>query len=213
MKKFLLASAAAAVMTMGGSAFAADVIDEVAVYDWSGFYLGVHAGYGWADADQTDPGSSDFDTDAEGFVGGGQIGFNWQLAPIVLGIEADASFADLDDTADLGFFEVEQEVDMLASVRARLGFAADRLMPYVTVGWGMAEAERSREGFLDDSDKQTHDGLVYGGGLEYAWTDSFTVRAEYLHYDLGKQKYDLGFISPKVDLDVDVIRLGANFKF
>ena len=129
--------------TLSSASLAADVAPEPAPYDWTGFYIGAHAGYGWADGEQTLNGSRtpDFDTSANGFVGGGQAGFNWQIDQIVLGVEGDVSFADLSDDV-AGGFDVDQDVDMLASVRGRIGFAADRFLPYVTAGWGMADGER-----------------------------------------------------------------------
>lgn len=102
---------------------------------------------------------------------------------------------------------------MLYSIRGRAGFAIDRLMPFVTVGWGFADADRESN-ITGESDGQTHDGLVWGGGLEWGWSDHFTVRGEYLHYDLGKERYDLGLaFNPQIDLDVDVLRLALNWKF
>jgi outer membrane immunogenic protein len=203
-------------ITISSASLAADVAAEPVPYDWTGFYIGAHAGYGWADGEQTFNGvrTPGFDTSAEGFVGGGQAGFNWQWDQIVLGIEGDVSFADLSDTVDPFGFDVEQNVDMLASIRGRIGFAADRFLPYVTAGWGFADAERTTELGGGVSDSQSHDGLVYGGGIEYAVTDAISMRAEYLHYDLGEESYDLGLPSdPEIDLDVDVFRIGVNFNF
>lgn len=131
-----------------------------------------------------------------------------------LGIEGDVSFTDLSDTVDPAGFDVEQDVDMLASIRGRIGFAFDRFLPYVTAGWGFADAERTTEAGGGESDSQLHDGLVYGGGIEYAVTDALSMRAEYLHYDLGEESYDLGLpFDPEIDLDVDVFRIGVNFNF
>jgi outer membrane immunogenic protein len=80
-------------------------------YNWSGFYLGAHGGWGW--------GSGAFD---DGFVIGGQVGVNWQFNSFVLGAEGDGSFTDGGGT------------DAVGTARLRGGLALDRFMPYVTGG-------------------------------------------------------------------------------
>jgi outer membrane immunogenic protein len=80
-------------------------------YNWSGFYIGAHGGWGF--------GSGDFD---DGFVVGGQLGVNWQFNNFVDGAEGDGSFTDWGNT------------DAVGTVRLRAGFALDRFMPYITGG-------------------------------------------------------------------------------
>ena len=207
------ASVLAVAITLSSASLAADVAAEPAPYDWTGFYIGAHAGYGSADGDQSFPLVGNFDTEGNGFVGGGQLGANWQIDQIVLGVEGDISFADMSDTVTNGAISRRQDVDMLASVRGRAGFAFDRALIYGTAGWGMADAERKRLNGSGGSDSQTHDGWVYGGGVEWAVTDMVSVRAEYLRYDLDKQEYSLVGPDPIVEIDVDVFRLGLNLNF
>src|SRR5262245_54695621 len=70
-----------------------------AAYDWSGFYMGIHAGYGWGDTSFTMPGfAGTSEYDANGFVGGGHVGINWQPNQFVFGIEGALSFNTLDGT-------------------------------------------------------------------------------------------------------------------
>jgi outer membrane immunogenic protein len=80
-------------------------------YNWSGFYIGGHGGWGF--------GSGSFD---DGFIVGGQLGVNWQFNNFVLGAEGDGSFVDWGDTNAVG------------TVRLRGGIALDRFLPYVTGG-------------------------------------------------------------------------------
>ena len=80
-------------------------------YNWSGFYIGAHGGWGF--------GSGDFD---DGFVVGGQIGVNWQFNNFVLGAEGDGSFTDWGDTNAVG------------TARLRGGLGLGRFLPYVTAG-------------------------------------------------------------------------------
>lgn len=80
-------------------------------YNWSGFYIGAHGGWGFADGDFED-----------GFIVGGHLGVNWQFNNFVLGAEGDGSFVDWGDTEAVG------------TVRLRGGLALDRFLPYVTGG-------------------------------------------------------------------------------
>jgi outer membrane immunogenic protein len=121
--RILLCSAAAALLSTG--AFAADIplfnpppamLSATPIaYNWSGFYIGLHAGYGWADGD-------DDNGESSGALVGGQMGANWQWDQFVLGAEVDASWVDLDST------------DWLASARLRAGLAWDRILLYGTGG-------------------------------------------------------------------------------
>ncbi|MFW6028513.1 MAG: outer membrane protein [bacterium] len=189
---------------------------------WAGFYVGGHVGYGEGTSDyRQDVDVFDaqdnlvlFDTfrssvDPNGLIGGVQGGYNWQMNNFVLGIEGDISFADWDasatlfdtDDGDFGgpfgddgaFGRASTDIDFLASVRGRVGYAMDSLLIYGTAGvaWADAEAkahmvaiedgdvleERSGKSDLDDI------GLVAGGGL--AWMvipQTFSVGVEGLHY-------------------------------
>jgi len=73
------------------------------VYNWTGFYLGLHAGYGWGTTTATDAVATNgfcwfacgfqWNADVHGFVGGGQVGYNWQFAPSwVVGVEGDIGY-------------------------------------------------------------------------------------------------------------------------
>jgi outer membrane immunogenic protein len=155
MLRLLISASALAILS--GAAVAADLppppIEPAAppmmsptpiAYNWSGFYLGAHGGWGFGDGA--------FD---DGAVVGGQVGINWQWGTFVVGVEGDASWADLG------------EADMLASIRARAGLPLDQFLLYVTAG----------AGFADDL------GWVAGGGVEFALTDAVSLGVEYLHYD------------------------------
>ena len=87
-------------------------------YNWSGFYVGAHGGWGFGDGAFED-----------GFVVGGQLGVNWQFNSFVLGAEGDGSFTDWDAT------------DAVGTVRLRGGFALDRFMPYATGGAAFRDFE------------------------------------------------------------------------
>jgi outer membrane immunogenic protein len=132
------------------------------IFNWSGFYVGGHIGYGFSD-------------DVDGFLGGLQAGYNWQFSPsIVFGVEVDISGTDMNG-APLG---LPAHIDYISTARARIGYVWDRTMIYGT--GGLAYARASVAGFHD-----ADTGWVAGAGLEWAYTRNWTAKAEYLYHDLG----------------------------
>lgn len=188
MKKLLAAIAVILPFQMN-SVLAADIMPDPA-YDWTGFYSGLHVGYG--DFDGTyfiDSGAGNTDINGNGVVGGTLGGYNFQSDSIVFGIESDTTLTDLDDTIAGG--AIDFDVNLESSLRGRLGVAFDRFMPFVTGGVALAHA-KSDNSAVGDSDKNYHLGFVIGGGLEFAATDHVRLRAEYLYSDFGKETYNIG---------------------
>ncbi len=146
-KKSLLASVVLGALGSAGAALAADmpvkapVAAAASVYNWSGFYIGGHAGYGIGMNDYT---NSSFFYETKGFLAGGEIGFNQQSGNVVFGIEADASWANIKGDqaftlggALVGFAQtatVSTEIDSLVSVAGRFGFAQDHWLIYLKAG-------------------------------------------------------------------------------
>ena len=152
--RVLLGLAGAAMF--GGAALAADMGRPVykappagalpVSYDWTGFYVGGHVGYGWADKSWTDAFGLGTSHTADGFLGGGQVGFNYQINQFVLGVEGDVSWANLkgDSTQVFGLAApvtqgFNSEVDWTATLTGRLGFAFDRWLVYGKGGAAWAE--------------------------------------------------------------------------
>ena len=143
MKKYLLSGVAALGLLAAGAASAADLPSRkgpvvapvyVPAFTWTGFYVGANAGWGFGNMDSV--GVSGFG-DLDGFVGGGQIGYNYQLGQIVLGLEADFQGADLKagpSWAGLGIVG-EGKTEWFGTVRGRVGYAFDRFLPYLTGGF------------------------------------------------------------------------------
>ena len=192
MKKILYAAVATLALSAGTAtaALAADAITEappvpaapvvVPVFSWTGFYLGANLGYGWANADVSDK---------NGYVGGGQIGYNYEFDNhLVLGLEGDMDATGMEFGGN--------DVDYMITGRGRLGYAFDRWMVYGTGGVGYAKADD-----LNDT------GWVAGGGVEWAATDHIVTGLEYLHYNFND------FDNTGVDADADVIRARLSYKF
>ncbi len=221
-------------------------------YNWSGLYIGAHAGYGTGEWDGTlvydtgagpEPGIWDNPNksiDAEGWLGGFQIGWNRQHGSIVWGIEADATWTDIsgegsfNTASDYYNWRVEQKLDWFGTVRGRLGFLpTQNLLIYATGGIAYGETsanhtsfDLSNFGFVSGrgSANEKHIGWTAGAGAELMFADRWTVRAEWLHVDLGEADYHLAgwnyygdepstTDSFPADLKFDVFRLGVNYKF
>lgn len=221
---FHVSIAAAAVLALSAPAcLAADVTADVTApgYDWTGAYVGVNGGYGFGNQKQYD--YTKFDSgnqDIDGFIGGAQIGANYQKDSFVFGIEADLQFAniegDFQSSADWGCGPEDKcstNVDWFGTGRLRLGYAVDRFLPYVTGGLAFGSVESEIKGggsnwHVDD----TQMGWTIGGGLEASLSDHLTGRVEYLYVDLGETdgtgEYDFS-----ASANFNVVRVGVNYAF
>jgi len=181
----------------------------------------------------------------EGIFGGIQGGLNWQThSNVVLGVEADVSWSDISGTAtydtDLDGPSVwskkhDVSIDYFGTVRGRIGYAVGRVMPYITggLGWGHTSGDLAvayirnnvppPEGTSYASTSENHVGWAAGAGVEIALTNSLTLKAEYMHLDLGKQDYlfegetftgaPFDTDSYPSDLTVDTVKIGINYLF
>lgn len=214
MRTLTAIGAALAVLGFATAASAADMPARnytkappmVAAYNWTGFYLGVNAGYGWVNTGGN-PG---------GFVGGGQIGYNWQAigSPLVLGLEADLQGADIDQTETIGGISSTTRVKAFGTVRGRIGYAFDRAMIYATGGWAYTRTSLDLSGpggSISSSDWSS--GWTLGGGLEYAFMGPWSAKLEYLYVDSGDVTLTLAGVPVTGKYDMSVVRAGLNYRF
>ena len=271
MKKVLFAA------LLAGTAFAtpslaadlarkAPVFVPPPIFSWTGFYAGVNAGYTFGDSSNittTGIGAANVSavasgarsptvrSDRDGFIGGGQIGYNWQFAPTwVLGVEADIQYTDVRKTTNvlttIAAFagppavaagsrvnSYSTRLEYLGTVRGRIGYAFDRTLVYATGGLAYGETNNSAAfsnlgpGFAPQffgGRSRTETGYTVGGGIEHAFTPSWSVKAEYLYYDLGRTNLQVlnlagpaGAGGPGYNLrfenDGHIVRAGLNYKF
>ncbi|WP_029352455.1 outer membrane protein [Bosea sp. 117] len=214
MKKIIGTGIAAAALLAAAPAFAADMSQPyptkapaaiiAPAFNWTGFYLGVNAGYGWGSGSGL---TDDLGIDPDGWLAGGQIGVNYQFGNnVVLGAEADIQGSDFKDNDD--FYGVRSKMDYFGTVRARLGYAFDNVLPYVTGGLAWGHNEIKYDGFTSD---KTHVGWTVGGGVEWGFAPNWTAKAEYLYMDFGDEYYDS--IGADAGLTANVLRAGLNYKF
>ena len=182
------------------------------------------------------------------FTGGGQLGYNWQWGGLVYGFEADVEYMPL-----RGSFAVQSSIpapvagrfntpfssgsvttDWLVTIRPRVGWAFDRFLVYGTGGLAVTHQHNS----LTDIDSTTIGGVIgtfnatssqtvgwtAGGGIEYAFSNSWSVKAEYLYLDFGNVTASAGggvsglgldsaSVSVTSHLTANIVRAGLNYQF
>ena len=195
-----LAYAALALLALSGAAWSADLPPGPyykapaylpPVYNWTGFYIGANGGGGF--------GYSKWDTTSSfnptGGVVGGTLGYNYQIGAAVLGVEGDIDWAGLSGSTTGGCPAGCKTSDSwLSTIRGRLGYAADRFMPYITGGGAFGNIQASTPGLGGAS--TTNAGWTVGAGLEFAVAPRWTLKAEYLYVDLGKFNCGVGCGAP-----------------
>jgi outer membrane immunogenic protein len=254
MKRMLIGIAAAASLTATG-ALAADLpartytkapvyVDPI--YDWTGFYVGGNLGYSWGRSSDTSTltnattgavllTTSD-KSDLNGVVGGGQIGYNWQMQNWVYGFEADIQGTGEKGTRNFTFspapivginllptltipFALSQKIDWFGTVRGRVGvLAAPKVLLYVTGGLAYGEVD-SNETIVATafSQSSTRVGWTVGAGIEGVISGNWTAKLEYLYVDLGTTNgsFTLANLTSSYSSHVtdNVLRAGLNYKF
>jgi len=188
---------------------AAQAADYGSQPSWDGFYIGVHAGYGFFDADNSGAGQT-WNEQADGPTGGVLVGYNMDLGDYVLGLEADTSFGDLsNDTVIGGIGNVLVAYHGQHTFRARAGMDMGSSLLYVTGGLAMSDIWLRAGGVRD---KNFLWGGVVGAGYEAKITDNISLRAEYLYAVYAEQTYQL---TAPVSLEYEThsIRAGVAWHF
>jgi len=280
MKRLLVASTA--LLSLGSAVYAADLPSRkapaqfvevpVPVFNWTGLYLGLNAGaalgkdnsnngysaFGFSPAN-TPASYYGYAGDNNGtaqFVGGGQLGYNYQVGQIVFGAEADlqwlsnggrgnGSIAAPSIIQPNAYAVVNGQgstgTAYFGTVRARVGYAVDRALLYATGGWAygntgtrntsidyyapLATPGLPSASYSNSNGAGSRSGYALGGGVEYAFTNNWTAKVEYLYVDLGGRKY-ASYASPALAVagtgfttnsrnsgQFSVVRLGVNYKF
>jgi outer membrane immunogenic protein len=194
--------------------------------DWSGFYFGVHGGYGRDDFRGTyDDGENtgDMRFGVGGGLAGLQAGYNWQFGRIVYGVEIDGSWANLKGSRLDGDDDRQEfKTSALASARGRAGIAIDNALVYTTLGLGYARSKFTVTGgdVPSPADAQLNAfGYVSGLGLEWAFAPGWSLRGEYLYYGFNKRREQTALTSDSDDTDyikldgIHVARAAINYRF
>ena len=226
---FILVGIGLGLLAAGGAAHAADLPLKApvanAVYNWTGFYVGGHAGFsgGSSNAALTDStGAIAAANTFSGVTGGVQAGYNYQLrSGILLGIEADISFPNyLTSNSVVSLLATPQSLvaeqwDYVATARGRLGYTTGHWLTYLTGGLAWAGERFLSTPVIGNDEKQitTRLGWVAGAGVEYAFAPHWSVKLEYLYSQFGKT--DTVFPSgahSAATLDFQSLSVGLNRK-
>ena len=255
MKKLLLAMVGLVALA-AAPASAADMPVKAAppppaapIYNWTGFYIGIHAGGAWTDTDWfyacsarnlliPPCGLAQGGHSASSWLAGGQVGFNYQVGRFVWGVEADFSATDLKGShLDRAFPDQEvlhSRTDFIGTVAPRVGVAWDRVLLYAKGGAAWAHDDYwatispfnvtapGLEGFKFVTGDATRWGWMVGVGIEYAFAQNWSVKAEYNYMDFGTERIlftPTSNLAGTVPFDDDikrtiqVVKVGLNYKF
>ncbi len=167
--------------------------------NWAGPYVGVFGGGTFSDFSNGDDDSS--------FLGGGNVGNNWQWGRIVMGAEGDFGF--LDNNTRYGAAQFNE--DWMSTIRGRLGYSVDRFLPYVTGGLALTHTVVEAPG-SDDNDSVIP-GYAVGGGVDTKLTENWIGRLEYLHTDVPRDSTTIGGATVNGGSDNDTFRVALNYRF
>ena len=203
------------------------------IYDWSGFYIGINGGGGsihkcWDFIDDAGFANPEGCHNATGGTFGGQIGYRWQMASWVFGLEAQGNWADFrgDNISIIPLFSTDRNqsrIDAFGLFTGQVGYAWNNALLYVKGGAAVTD-DRYRifdvpTGLLDDRANETRWGGVVGVGFEYGFAPSLSVGFEYDHMFMGSK--DVSFTSvtgafdgiDRIRQDVDIFTVRLNYKF
>jgi len=211
---------------------------------WNGLFVGANLGYGMypnnvsvIPFESTPEGIASLSPllihlQSSGFLGGGQVGYNWTHNNLLWGIESDIDYATVGGTNSITFTplpylvnnSVTQQLNWFGTVRGKLGkVVSNTLLPYVTAGVSFANTELSyaqeasyfNQPILQNTNNSTQTMLnwVAGAGLEYAVSDHVRYKLEYLYLDLGNLGLDTDYYALNSDFASNVVRLGINYHF
>jgi outer membrane immunogenic protein len=227
---------AALLIGFSGSAFAADLPSRAAppvylppppVFSWTGVYIGGQIGYQWGTSSTTaltavGP-QSQASYSPNGVVGGAHIGYNYQIAQFVLGLEGDVNGSGYQGSGfnNAGIVQHSTREDIQGSIRGRVGAAWDRALIYATGGVAIGSLHNS---YLNTSDGRsdtfdtTRVGWTVGGGVEYAITNNWSLRAEYRYTDYGHYNDFLanstaGTVTARKHETDNMVTAGFSYKF
>lgn len=195
---------------------------QPALYNWTGLYVGAHAGGTWGNKDWTfaPEGNNVGNHDLSHGLGGGQIGFNYQVANWVFGAEAQVSWAAADGAhvfaanPDVSF---HSKVDWLGTVAGRIGYAWDRSLIFLKGGAAFAHDKFwITDGALTVGATltETRWGWMLGGGFEYGLTPNWSAKIEYNYMDLGTATLNQTTVNIyDIKQYMNVLKVGINYRF
>lgn len=166
-------------------------------FSWAGANFGANLGYQWGSV-------ANSGADPNGFVGGLQLGYNWQMGQFVFGGETDAQLTGADATSGLNKFSIP----WFGTLRGRAGVAVNNMLFYGTGGlaYGAGRVET-----VGGTETHSHFGWTAGVGAEVAMAPNWSAKIEYLFVNLAGEHYGLTGLDH--DFASNLLRFGFNFRF
>ncbi len=232
-KNLLLAAVSLVALSAAAPAVAADLAARpytkapamvATIYDWSGFYIGINGGGGSSHATWDLIGvGREGSHDSTGGTVGGQVGYRWQSAQWVFGVEGQGNWADFSgsNTSALTGLSDRTKIDAFGLITGQVGYAWNNVLVYVKGGAAVVSAKydvNTVGGAFVASSNDTRWGGTVGVGLEYGFAPNWSVGAEYNHIFLGGHDQNLtnaGVLvqSDHIKQDVDMGLVRLNYKF
>jgi outer membrane immunogenic protein len=210
------------------------------VFSWTGFYIGANVGGAWANGGWRDSlFLTNFNNNNNGvFIGGGQVGGNYQIGSFVIGGEWDFDWAANNNNSTgviipgVGNILVTNNNRWITTVAARFGFAVDHWLFYGKAGGGWVGTNNLTVtnvttgvsltcGNFTNCGNNNTGGWLVGAGIEYAFAPNWTVKAEYDYLGLGNRNFSIPATSPLLAGDtfnsnnrnIQMVKVGVNYLF
>jgi outer membrane immunogenic protein len=186
------------------------------VWNWTGFYIGVNGGAGWARSEHFDAAVSTGLFDQKGGMIGGTVGYNWQTGPAVFGVEGDLDWAHINGSVNCGGVTCFTNMQAFGTARGRLGYAFNNWMPYITGGAAFANIKAGQDGIGGASTDEWRTGWTIGGGVEAMFAQNWSAKIEYLYADFGTGSavsYNAPGLVGVTERNVNMVRGGINYHF
>ncbi|HEY1545772.1 MAG TPA: outer membrane beta-barrel protein [Xanthobacteraceae bacterium] len=186
----------------------------VEMFNWTGFYIGANIGYSSGRTHFSGIGSADL----TGVIGGGQIGYNWQIpgGPWVFGVEVDGQGSSEDDSGTFGGVTLTDSLPWFMTARGRIGYlVTPMIMLYGTGGAAIVDHKfTAAAGGASISSEDTRLGWTAGAGIEGMLNRNWSWKVEYLHLDTGSFGSNvLGVLPINLHVTDEIGRVGVNYHF
>jgi outer membrane immunogenic protein len=176
---------------------------------WAGWYIGANVGGAWQEAQIE---GASFSKTA--FIGGGQLGYNWQHGNFVFGLEGDISgLSGKNNLSESGYDFATSSIRWLSTVRGRFGLAVGDTMAYMTAGVAIGGVKNTINEGVSYSSSKTSVGWTVGGGVEHMLNRNWTIGLEGLFVDLGRSNLDTKIGRFKFSNQAVIGRVKLNYKF
>ena len=189
-----------------------------AIYDWSGLYVGAHAGKSWGETGNSwrntvTPWSPDGDISYDNAAAGLHVGYMWQQGWLAYGLEGDITWSSLKgNDGQIATLLNVAEMNYFSTIRARAGVVYGNALLFATAGIAFGEiTKKDLTSNLSNSNDLV--GWSIGGGMEYAFSAGLRARVEYQYIDFGSVVSGLAYDHRADDLDIQSVRGGLSYGF